>query len=269
MENHTLAQLLELLSLVHLLEAGLALVIAALLVRGVHLLLSHLGKRYPRYRLQLTQGYPAIRLLIWVATLAVIVLGIVGPPDSVIFTILGSVALAVGLAAQDGIRNLIAGVVMIFNPPFRTGDMIQFGPHYGEVVRLDLSATWIHTFNDNTVMIPNAEFLKSAVANSNSGELTEMVVMTLDLPWDAPLHAVKALAAEAARSSPYCYLKKPVGVMVSQRHEQGAFVVTVTIKAYVVDVRLERLMASDIIERILDACSTLATQPEVSAAQPA
>ena len=59
--------------------------------------------------------------------------------------------------------------------------MIEFGGHYGEVVRLDLSATWLRTFNDNTVMIPSAEFLTGAVSNSNSGALDEMVVVTLDL----------------------------------------------------------------------------------------
>ena len=98
--------------------------LAALLLRGLHLAIDSLALRYPRARLQLAQSYPAIRLLIWTATIIFIVLVVVSPPDNVIFAMLGTLGLAVGLAAQDGIRNLIAGVVMIFNPPFRTGDMI-------------------------------------------------------------------------------------------------------------------------------------------------
>lgn len=253
MEDQTLAQLLTLLSFRHLVEAVVVIAFAALLVRGVRFALDTLAERYPRARLQLTQGFPAIRLLIWVATIVFIAMVIVRPPDSVMFALLGSLSLAVGLAAQDGIRNLIAGVVMIFNPPFRTGDMIQFGGHYGEVVRLDLSATWLRTFDDNTVMIPNAEFLKGAVANSNSGALDEMVVIPIDLPWPCPVAEARTIAADAARASPYCYLKKPVNVVVSQRQELGQLVVRLTIKAYVVDVRLERVMASDITERTLEA----------------
>lgn len=253
MEQQTLAALLDLLSLQHLLEAALLIGGATLLVHGLRLLLDRLALAYPRYRLQLAQGYPAMRLLIWVATLAVLVLGVINPPDRIIFALLGSAGLAVGLAAQDGIRNLLAGVIMIFNPPFRIGDMIAFNGHYGEVVRLDLTATWLQTFDDNTVMIPNAELLRVGVANSNSGELTEMVVMTVDLPWQTPLRLARRLASEAARASPYTYLKKPVGVTISERHETGSFVIRLTVKAYVVDVRLERRMASDITERLIEA----------------
>ncbi|MCB1962917.1 MAG: mechanosensitive ion channel [Rhodocyclaceae bacterium] len=253
MEEQTLTQLLTLLSFRHLVEALVVVALAALLIRGVRFMLDTLAERYPRARLQLGQSYPAIRLLVWTATVVFIVLVIVRPPDTVIFAMLGSLSLALGLAAQDGIRNLIAGVVMIFNPPFRTGDMIQFGGHYGEVVRLDLSATWLQTFDDNTVMIPNAEFLKGAVANSNSGALDEMVVIPVDLPWPCDIAEARAIAADAARASPYCYLKKPVAVAVSQRFEHGQCVVRLTIKAYVVDVRLERVMASDITERALEA----------------
>lgn len=38
------------------------------------------------------------------------------------------------LGAQDGIRNLLAVVMMILNPPFRICDLVRFGGYYGEVV---------------------------------------------------------------------------------------------------------------------------------------
>lgn len=76
-------------------------------------------------------------------------------------------------------------------------------------------ATWLRTFDDNAVMIPNAEFLKGAVANSNSGALDEMVVIPVDLPLPCNVAEARAIAADAARASPYCYLKKPVAVAVS------------------------------------------------------
>ncbi|MEZ5609880.1 MAG: hypothetical protein R3E45_05475 [Rhodocyclaceae bacterium] len=97
MEDQTLAQLLTLLSFRHLVEAVVVIAFAALLVRGVRFALDTLAERYPRARLQLAQGYPAIRLLIWVATIVFIAMVIVRPPDSVTFALLGSLS----LAAQD------------------------------------------------------------------------------------------------------------------------------------------------------------------------
>jgi small-conductance mechanosensitive channel len=266
MESNAFAQLFELLSFGKIVQAALVLLVAWLLIHAMQWGLKQLAEHFPRYRMQFAQGYPALRVLIWSLAVGFVILGVIAPPDSVIFAVLGGIGLAVGLGAQDGIRNLLAGLMMIFNPPFRIGDMVRFGNYYGEVVRIDLSVTWLRTFDDNTVMVPNAELLKTAVANSNSGELFEMVEVPVDLPMDVPIAEVRALAEEAAVASPYVYLKKPVAVVVAPRHEYE-FLLRLTIKAYVIDVRLERAVASDIAERFLLALYERGTLPPPVAAQ--
>jgi len=164
----------------------------------------------------------------------------------------GAIGLAVGLAPQDGIRNLLAGVMMIFNPPFRVGDMVRWGTHYGEVERIDLSVTWLHTFNDDVIMVPNAGILTQAIVNSSSRELAELVTVDVDLPDQVPVMRVMELALEVARCSPYSYLKKPATVIVEPRHEYRGLL-RFTIKAYVLDARLERRLASDITGRFYEA----------------
>jgi small-conductance mechanosensitive channel len=130
------------------------------------------------------------------------VFGILGPPESIVYAALASNGLAVGLAVQDGIRNLLAGVMIIFNPPYRAGDMVKFDGHHGEVTRLDLSVSWLRTFDHNTVMVPSLEALRQAVVNANSGALTATVVIPIDLPIGMPLHAAKAVARDLTRRSP-------------------------------------------------------------------
>ena len=251
MPENTIAELVDLLSLSQLLEVAIVVALAWLLLRILHLGLQQLIQRFPRYRLQMGQLFPVIRIFIWFLVIAYIIFGIIKPPQTVVFAVLGSLGLAIGLAAQGGVRNLLAGVMMIFNPPFRVGDMVHFGGHYGEVTRLDLSVTWLRTLDDNVVMVPNSAVLENAVSNANSGELSEMVVINIDLPRDVPVHEVRSLAREAALASPYTYLKKPVSVTVESRYDYG-FLLRMVIKAYVVDVRLERLLASDITERFVE-----------------
>ncbi len=252
MQEDTIAQLVELLSLSRLVQIVLVLALAWLALRVVHLGLQQLIQRFPRYRLQMGQVFPVIRIFTWFLVTAFIIFGIIKPPQTIVFAVLGSLGLAMGLAAQGGVRNLLAGVMMIFNPPFRVGDMVHFGGHYGEVIRLDLSVTWLRTLDDNVVMVPNAAVLDNAVANANSGELCEMVVVNIDLPRTVPIQEVRALATEAAIASPYTFLKKPVSVTVESRYELG-FLLRLVIKAYVVDIRLERLLSSDITERFIEA----------------
>lgn len=251
MQESVLKQLVDMLSLSHLLKIALAIAFTWLLLRGASKGITYLVEKTPRYRFQLGQSFPVVRLLAWLLVIIYIVFGILEPPDSVLYATLGSVGLAIGLAAQDGIRNLLAGVMIIFNPPFRVGDMIKFGGEYGEVIRLDLSVTWLRTFDDNVVMVPNAEVLRQAVVNANSGNLSEMVVITIDLPPVVPLQEVKEAAKDLTRCSPYTFLSQPVNVMFETRFDHQPLL-RASIKAYVLDVRYERAMASDVTERVLE-----------------
>ena len=252
MQEETLAQLTELLSVSRMFQVALVLVLTWVLLHLLHFGLQQMKQRFPRYRLQMGQVFPVIRIVIWFLCVVYIVFVIIQPPQAIVFAVLGSLGLAVGLAAQGGVRNLLAGVMMIFNPPFRVGDMVKFGGYYGEVIRLDLSVTMLRTLDDNVVMVPNSAVLENAVANSNSGELSEMVVVNIDLPQTVSPHDARMLAMEAAIASPYTYLKKPISVVVESRYEYE-FLLRLVIKAYVIDVRLERMLSSDITERYIEA----------------
>lgn len=252
MQENTIAQLVELFSLSQLLKIALVVVIAWVVLYVIHMGLQQLIQRFPRYRLQMGQVFPVMRIIVWSLAIAYIIFGIIKPPQTIVFAVLGSLGLALGLAAQGGVRNLLAGGMMIFNPPFRVGDMVHFGGHYGEVTRLDLSVTWLRTLDDSIIMVPNSAVLENAVVNANGGELSEMVVVKIDLPRTTPIQEVRSLALEAALASPYTFLKKPVGITVESRYDFG-FLLRLTIKAYVVDVRLERTLASDITERFIEA----------------
>ena len=104
-------------------------------------LLNRLTAQFPRYRLLLNRIYPITRVVIWSGTLIYAIVGVVDPHQSVLFAVLGSAGLAVGLAAQDPIKNMVAGLIIMINPPYRVGDMVTLSGHYGEVVKLEWSVT--------------------------------------------------------------------------------------------------------------------------------
>ena len=253
MEDSILQQILDMLSFGQIFAAASVLFVTWLTLTLMQRGLSGLSERFPRYRLTLNRVYPIARILIWALITGFVVIGIFAPPESIVFALLGSVGLAVGLASQDAIRNMVAGSIIMFNPPYRVGDMVTLAGHYGEVIKLEWSVTWLRTFDDNTVMVPNAEVLNGAVANSNSGALDEMIAVHLDIPAHSDHQLASELAYEATCCSPFVFLKKPVNVLLASRFEHGHYLVRVTIKAYVLDVRLERRFATDITGRVLQA----------------
>lgn len=245
--------LLEIFSLDKITTILIITLIAWLFLTIFSVLLVKLSENLPRYRLLLNRIYPLTRVVIWGGACIYIVVDVIAPHESVLFAVLGSAGLAIGLAAQEPIKNMVAGLIIMINPPYRVGDMVTLAGHYGEVVKLEWSVTWLKTFDDNTVMIPNAQALNNAVSNSNSGDLDEQIGVQFTLPAITDHLLAMRLAHEATLCSPYTFLKKSVIVNLESANEWGQSVLKITVKAYVLDVRLERKFMTDINVRVLDA----------------
>lgn len=82
---------------------------------------------------------------------------------------LGVVGLAVGFAAQDILANLISGVTLLLDRPFRIGDWIRAEAHEGQVTGLTLRTTRIRTRDNEFVSIPNKEVAGAVVVNLSEG----------------------------------------------------------------------------------------------------
>lgn len=252
MNSDILQQFIDLFSYTTLVSILAILIATWLLLVGIRWVIDTLVNYNPKYRIQLSQTYPVLRVALWLIAILYIIIGIIKPPESVLYASLGSLGLALGLASQDAIRNLVAGIMMAISPRFKIGDMVQVADHYGEVISLDLSTTKLHTFDDNVISVPNADILKTPISNSNNGELNEMVVINLDLPVNIPIAKLKSIALTAAKCSHYVYLKKPITATIFPVFKQE-FYYHLTIKAYVLDVRLEKAMSTDIAERVIEA----------------
>jgi len=79
---------------------------------------------------------------------------------------LGVGSLAVALAAQETVANMIAGFVILIDQPFRVGDRIKLpSGEEGDVYKIGLRSTRILNFDNNLVVIPNSELVKNRLVN--------------------------------------------------------------------------------------------------------
>ncbi|MCM3128564.1 MULTISPECIES: mechanosensitive ion channel family protein [unclassified Paenibacillus] len=78
---------------------------------------------------------------------------------------LGLGSLAVALAAQDTLSNLIAGVIIVTEKPFSKGDWISTDVVEGTVEDISFRSSKIRTFADSVVIIPNNILAKAAITN--------------------------------------------------------------------------------------------------------
>ena len=78
---------------------------------------------------------------------------------------LGLGGLAVALAAQDTVKNLLGGATIIADKPFQVGDWVIVGDIEGTVEQVGFRSTRIRTFADSLITVPNARMTDTAVNN--------------------------------------------------------------------------------------------------------
>lgn len=98
-----------------------------------------------------------------VIVLAVWDTGIVFP-----VALLGALTVALSLALQDVLKNLVAGIYLLLEHPFIIGDQITLEPHTGEVEDIQIRYTSLRTANGQRVLIPNSMLFSSAVVNHSA-----------------------------------------------------------------------------------------------------
>jgi small-conductance mechanosensitive channel len=81
-------------------------------------------------------------------------------------TIVAAVTLAVGIAAQDLIGNLVSGVFIVGDNRFNIGDWIEWDDRAGTIDDIGFRTTQIRTAANDVVTVPNSELTSTAVTNT-------------------------------------------------------------------------------------------------------
>jgi small-conductance mechanosensitive channel len=229
----------------------LVLLLNWLIIRGIQRILGVFAERSTKHRITIKGFIPLVAIILWSVAAYFIVVNIFSPPRETLIAGLASAGIAVGLAAQDVIKNIFAGLVIIFDSPFKVGDKIEVGSHYGEVNQIGLRSTKITTADDSMVTLPNAEVMNNAVSNSNTGEANCQVVSEIYLPPNIDTVLVRKIAVEAAQVSKFIYLNKPITVLFFNTIQDGVPFYKMRLKAYVSDIRNEFAFKSDMTELVL------------------
>ena len=78
---------------------------------------------------------------------------------------LGIGGLAIALAAQDAVKNVIGGFSIFLDKPFQINDWIEVGGESGSVNEVGLRSTRIKTIGGTTIVIPNSKVVDSTIEN--------------------------------------------------------------------------------------------------------
>lgn len=77
----------------------------------------------------------------------------------------GIVGVALGFASQTSVSNIISGLFLIAEQPFKVDDIINVGGTVGIVMSIDVLSVKLRNFDNMFVRIPNETIIKTEVIN--------------------------------------------------------------------------------------------------------
>lgn len=225
--------LLELLDSVHLLEAGrhregqilwltlqdvveAGVILASTVVFVRHLpgicdalLFPHVrwdaGLRYTF----LTLGrYGLIFLALWWS------LSVVHMNWSSIQWIIAAVSVGLGFGLQEIVSNFVSGLILLLERPIRVDDIVTVGDQSGIVKRITIRATAIQNADNQTVLVPNKEFITQRVTNWTLGDTYVRIILSVGVAYGSDLNLVKRLLTETISSHPRVLTTPPPSVFL-------------------------------------------------------
>ena len=126
---------------------------------------------------------------------AVTVLNQIGVQVAPLIAGLGIAGIAIGFAAQDTVQNLIAGVTILLDRPFRVGDNIELMDTFGTVEEITLRTTRVRTLDNQMAILPNAKVIAEKILNHSMHRGLRIVVPFGIAYKESPAEARQAVLA--------------------------------------------------------------------------
>ncbi|MFN5679197.1 MAG: mechanosensitive ion channel family protein [Flavobacteriia bacterium] len=137
-----------------------------------------------------------------------------------------------GLGLQDVFKDMIAGIVLLFEGNLRVGDIVEIAGKskingvsneamVAKIVKINVRTTQIQTREGNVLIIPNTHLTQDRIENwSHGSELTRFTIK-LTVAYGAELPLIERLLKQAALAHPKVKKNNPVIVRLSDFGDSG------------------------------------------------
>lgn len=204
-----------------------------------------------RQRLTLMYAVTLFRV-VWISLIALWEFSIfIDTSQQNLITLFGAIGIGLGFGLKDYVSNLLAGIFVLYEQPFKPGDWVEIAGHYGEVVAIGLFYTQLWRSDDTLIRIPQSVVWGSSIQNATSGDKELMCVIPLYLQPDHDMDLAISLMNLATKTSPFIEHHKQVIIVAKERPGYTEY----SIKAYPIKSNLQFRFSTDVTFRIKQTLS--------------
>jgi potassium efflux system protein len=122
---------------------------------------------YPRMGVAPGQSYAASSLIHYVIiTLGLFAaIGMLGVNLTRVTVMAGALGVGIGFGLQNMVNNFVSGLILLFERPIHVGDTIEVGDLLGQVRRIGMRTSTVHTWGGADIIVPNSQLTGEKVTN--------------------------------------------------------------------------------------------------------
>jgi small-conductance mechanosensitive channel len=164
-----------------------------------------------------------IALLALTVVFIITVLGRYGIEVSALVTTLGIGSLAIALAAQETLGDMISGFTIMMDQPFKVGDRVEIQDidTWGDVVDIGLRSTRILTRDNRMVSVPNSVIGKGLVVNYSNPNTMYRVQTHVGVAYGTDLERARNVMVDAIRAEDWVMKDKKIEALMLQFAESA------------------------------------------------
>jgi small-conductance mechanosensitive channel len=114
----------------------------------------------------------------------------------------GILAAAIGFASQQAFSNIIGGIFLVMFKPFKVGDIITVGSHFGIVEDITLRHTVINGLENRRIVIPNSTMSSETILNSSLTDEKVCMFIELGISYDSSIDLAFSIMVDEATKHP-------------------------------------------------------------------
>lgn len=134
-------------------------------------------------------------LIIFFGFMFAAIIAIPGFDPSELLSLLGIGSVAIGFAFRDILQNFLAGILILLTEPFHINDQIIVGGYEGTVEDIQIRATFLRTYDNRRVVIPNGELFTDSVT-VNTAFTNRRSEYDVGIGYEDNIEAAQALCME-------------------------------------------------------------------------
>lgn len=172
-----------------------------------------------------------------------------GLPVDRITILIGALGVGIGLGLQSIVNNLVSGIILIFERPFRIGDLIEVGSRKGRIKEIGLRSSKLLTEEGSEVIIPNGDLLSERVVNWTLSNDFARLDFSFKIDQESNIDQAKEIITNSLSDNPLLLPGNKPEILVDALTDSG---ITLKVEVWISNINRSEDFRSEFLNQIFE-----------------